>query len=244
VTATGLVLVQGLFVSDDAMKPGNAHSSRVRRAKLFAKYGDLLGVRDYEWVEGRAKALANQLLRLARGTGPAVDAVEIVELDEATVRASLVDESARVLWQKVASCAPYGFDATRSFILMGAPRELLEGPGSGQRLLWFGHGLSQLSETEFIAHYTGRHGPLVVKYAQQMGLRRYRQVPSEQGSLCDDLRQVGLGRAAAPAVFAELVMGRPPLDLASLRESRRGASEIKADEKRHIDFSRSMLLLT
>jgi len=211
---------------------------------MLAKYSDVLGVRDYEWVEGSGKTLANNLLRRARGTARAVDAVEIIELDEAAVRASLVDESARALWQEVASCAPYGFDAARSFILMGAPRQLLEGPASGQRLLWFGCGLSQLSEAEFIAHYTGRHGPLVAKYAQQMGLRRYRQVPSEQSALCDKLRQLGLGRAHAAAVFAELVMGTPPLNLASLRVSRVGASEIKADEKRHIDFSRSMLLLT
>lgn len=210
---------------------------------MFAEYGSVLGVRDYEWVEGRGKVLANHLLRLARGTERAVDAVEIIELDAATVRASLVDESARALWQKVASCSPYGFDATRSFILMGAPRQLLEGSANGQRLLWLGRGLSQISEAEFVAHYTGRHGPLVASYAQQMGLRRYRQVPNEQDALCDELRQLGLGQATAAAVFAELVMGVPPLNLASLRVSRRGASEIKADEKRHIDFSRSMLLL-
>lgn len=238
-----LVLVQGLFVSDKARQSTDVGTSSARRAKMFEEYAAELGVREYEWVDGRVKVLANNLLRLARGTGRVVDALEIIELDEATVRASLVDESARVLWQKVASCSPYGFDVTRSFILMGAPLQLVEGPASGQRLLWLGCGLSQLSEPEFVAHYTGRHGPLVASYAQQMGLRQYRQVPNEQDALCDELRQLGLGRATAAAVFAELVMGVPPLDLASLRASRKGASEIKADEKRHIDFSRSMLLL-
>jgi EthD domain-containing protein len=244
VIASELVLVHGLFVSDEAGRAVTVRNSGPRRAKLFEKYADVLGVRDYEWVEGSGKALANRLLRLARGTARAVDAVEIIQLDEAALRAALVDESARALWQEAACCAHHGFDAARSFILMGAPRQLLAGPANGQRLLWFGRGLSQLSEAEFVAHYTSRHGPLVAKYAQQMGLRIYRQVPSEQNALCDQLRQLGLGRAHAAAVFAELVMGTPPLDLASLRLSRVGTREIKADEKRHIDFSRSMLLLT
>jgi len=244
VTATKLVLVHGLFACKEAGKSGEVRSSVEQRRQMFARYGNALGVLDYEWVEGRRRALANRLMRLARGTAHAVDAVEIIELDEASLRASLVDQSARKCWREVASCAPYGFDVTRSFILMGSPRQLLDSAASGQRLLWFGRGLSNLSEAEFVAHYIGQHGPLVVRYAQQMGLRRYRQVPFEQLALCEELRQLGLGGAAAPPVFAELVMGPPPLDLASLRTSRVGAREVKEDEKRHIDFSRSMLLLT
>ena len=235
---SNLILVHGLFISSNAMAPDNT-----ARAKAIAEYGDALGVCDYEWISGRGKKLANRVLRFARGTARAVDAVEIIELDEATVRASLVDESRRMRWQKMLSCAPYGLDAARSFILIGAPRQQLEGSASGQRLLWFGSGLSQLTEAEFVEHYTGHHGPLVASYAQPLGLRRYRQVPSEQAALCDSLRELGLGQAIAPPVFAELFMGTPPLNLASLRVRRSANREIEADEKRHIDFGHSMLLL-
>ena len=233
-----LILVHGLFAASKDVAPDAA-----ARAKAIAEYGEALGVRDYEWVTGGSKKLANRVLRFARGTARAVDAVEIIELDEATVRASLADESMRMRWQNMLSCAPYGLDAARSFILIGTPRQQLEGSDSGQRLLWFGRGLSQLTETEFVGHYTGHHGPLVASYAQPLGLRRYRQVPSEQSALCDSLRELGLGQGIAPPVFAELIMGTPPLNLASLRVRRSANREIVADEKRHIDFGHSMLLL-
>lgn len=242
-TGKGLVLVHGLFLSDEAEKPGSNGSADAHRAQMFEKYGDLLGVRDYEWVGDRGKALPNFFLRLARGTQRAVDAVEIMELDEAAAVASLADESMRAHWRKIAACAPYGFDAARSFLLIGSPIQLLEGPAIGRRILWFGRGLGQFSEEEFVAHYTGHHGPLVAGYAQTLGLRRYRQVPSEQSVIGDSLRELGLGKAVAPAVFAELVMGMPPLNAAGLRDYRSATREIGADEKRHIDFSRSMLLL-
>jgi hypothetical protein len=237
---SSLVLVQGLF----ARGADNDGSARVRRTKGFEIYGEALGVRTYEWADGRGRVLANRLLRLARGTAPAVDAVEIIELDEARFRASLDEGCGRECWQKVASCAPYGFDAARSFILIGAPLQLIEGSSHGQRVLWFGRGLSSLSEAEFVAHYTGHHGPLVAGYAAQLGLRRYRQVPSEESEFCDALRELGLGQATAPAVFAELFMGLPPLHLAGLRARRSATRKIELDEKRHIDFRRSMLLLT
>jgi hypothetical protein len=127
---------------------------------------------------------------------------------------------------------------------MGAPRQLLEGPPNGQRVLWFGYGSSQLGQAAFVAHYTAHHGPLVAGHAPLLGLRRYRHVPNEQGALCDSLRRLGLGHGAAPAVFAELFIGRPPLDVTSLRAQPTALREIRIDEKRHIDFRRSMLLLT
>ena len=108
----------------------------------------------------------------------------------------------------------------------------------------FGNGLDQLSRAEFIAHYTTRHGPLVAGYAPVIGLRSYRQVPAEQEELCDALRELGLGRAPSPAVFAELTMGAPPFSLSAIRARRTATREIKVDEKRHIGFGRSMLLLT
>ena len=241
--SSDLILVHGLFRLADASAARDTDADNVRRSRAFAEFGSALGVRDYDCVDGSKKAMANRLLRLARGTAPAVDAVEIIGLDAASFRASLREESTRARWREMASCAPYGFDASRSFILIGAPLQLLEGSADGQRVIWFGRGLAELSEAEFVAHYTGRHGPLVAGYAKHLGLRRYRQVPAGEAALCEALRELGLGQASAPAVFAELVVGPPRLTLASLRARRQATREIKIDEQRHIDFRRSMLLL-
>jgi hypothetical protein len=240
---SNLILVHGLFLSKAGAVPDGLSGACASRSEAFAMYGEGLGVRHYECIVGNQKVLANRLLQLARGTARAVDAVEIIELAEEAVQVSLAEESARACWQKIAACTPYGFDPGRSFILIGKLRQLLSGPVNGQRVLWFGSGLSRLSEAEFIAHYTGHHGPLVASNAQSLGVRRYRQVASEQSALCDSLRKLGLGRATPPPVFADLVMGTPPLNFASLRARRLATQAIKADEKRHIDFSRSMLLL-
>lgn len=213
------------------------------RAAAVAAHGEAVGVRHYEWIDGGRRALANRLLRLARGTASPVDALEIIEFDPGALRVSLAEESTRDLWREMASCELHGFDPERSFILIGRQRQLLSGTREGQRVLWFGNGISTLSEAEFVAHYTGRHGPLVAENAQSLGVCWYRQVASEQDALCESLRELGFGQATPPAVFAELVMGTPPLNLSSLRARRLATRAIKADEKRHIDFPHSMLLL-
>ncbi|MCB1699998.1 MAG: EthD domain-containing protein [Halioglobus sp.] len=235
-----LVMVHGLFASGAASALDDVGRAR---GGAVAEYGEALGVCHYEWVSGHERKLANRFLRRARGTARPVDAVEIMELNETIVRASLKDQSARIQWRKMLGCELYGLDVDRSFILVGKPRQLLEGPAKGQRLLWFGRGLSQLSEAEFVAHYTGHHGPLVASYARPLGLRKYRQVPNEEAAICNALRELGLGGGIPTPVFAELVMGAPPLALASLRTRKTASREIEADEKRHIDFPHSMLLL-
>lgn len=237
-----LILIHGLFCSAGT-KFSDVTSRAYSRAEAVAAHGEAVGVRHYEWIDGGKKSLANRLLRLARGTARAVDALEILELDPEALRVSLADQTIRDFWRKMASCEVYGFDSERSFILIGRQRQLLSGARDGQRVLWFGNGISKLSEAEFVAHYTGRHGPLVAENAQSLGVCWYRQVASEQNALCDSLRALGLGQASPPAVFAELAMGSPRLDLTSLRARRLATRAIKADEKRHIDFSRSMLLL-
>ncbi|MEH6582328.1 MAG: EthD domain-containing protein [Halioglobus sp.] len=233
-----MILVHGIFSCNETLA-----SDIAAREKAIAEHGKALGVCGYEWISGRGKKLANRLLQRVRGTAPAVDAVEIIELNESAVRASLANDSTRRHWQEALSCASYGIDTARSFILIGTPLQQVEGPPKGQRLFWFGRGLSELTEAEFIEHYTGHHGPLVAGSAQALGLRRYRQIPSEQSDLCESLREVGMGQAIAPSVFAELFMGAPPLKPASLRIRRIANREIAKDEKRHIDFSQSMLLL-
>jgi hypothetical protein len=238
-----LVLVHGIFVAAEGNPRGRTGGVRERRTRAFAECGPALGVSRYEWVDGHRNGLANRALRRARGTARAVDAVEIIELEQARLRRALGEASLRARWQSVAGCAADGLDPERSFILMGMPRLLVDGVARGLRVLWFGNGLSHLSEAEFLAHYIGHHGPLVAGHAQSLGLRRYRQVPGDEARLCDSLRGLGLGRASPPAVFAELVMVRPSFRPRALRAWRAATREIAADEKRHIDFGRSMLLL-
>ena len=242
-TDLNLILIHGLFGSRETILSGGMSCACANRSKAVADHGEAVGVRHYECIESSKKAIANRLLRIARGTSRAVDAVEIIELDEEALRFSLAEDSAREYCKTMLSCPPYGFDPKRSFFVMGNERQLVSGPGIGQRVLWFGHGISQLSEAEFVAHYTGHHGPLVAENAESLGVRRYRQVASERGDLCESLCQLGLGQADPPPVFAELVMSKPALNIAALRARQVATGKIKADEKRHIDFHRSMLLL-
>lgn len=239
-----LVLVHGIF---SALNSGfnKKRRDRIRsaRGKAFATHADTLGVCSHEWLDGLQRPLANRMLARMRGTAPAVDAVEIISVDSESLHRVLGSNAGRALWREAAACEPYDLDPARSFVLMGSPRRLIAGSAGGQRLIWFGNGLSELSRAEFIAHYTTRHGPLVAGHARLIGLRRYQQVPDEQEEFCASLRQLGLGQATPPATFAELFMGAPSMGLSSLRAYRQATREIKADEKQHIDFARSMLLL-
>lgn len=234
-----LILVHGILEGNRTRLAG----AQEQRTQAFGEHGPALGVCSYEWVDSHRKQFANAALRRLRGTARAVDAVEIIALDEQRARDSLATDNGRDLWQRVAACKASGLDAARAFTIAGAPRLLLQGSGDGQRVLWFGNGLEQLSRAEFVEHYTGRHGPLVAGHAEKIGLRNYRQVPAEDEELCATLRDLGMGQAAAPAVFAELVMGSPPLSLGGLVARRAATREIAVDEKRHIDFARSMLIL-
>jgi len=238
-----LVLVQGLY-NEERLGSGRSIASREQRYRDITQHSQTLGVVSYEWVDGHAQGMANRLLRRMRGTACPPDAVEILSIDESGLRNSLAGEAGRAQWRAFLGCESGGYDVARSFILMGATLRLLEGDGGRQRILWFGNGLDQLSRAEFIEHYTTRHGPLVAGHAPVIGLRSYRQVPAEQGELCCSLRELGLGRAPSPAVFAELTMGAPPFSLSAILARRTATREIKVDEQRHISFSRSMLLLT
>ena len=239
-----LVLVHGIYSAPrTTFDKANAQAIRASRQQLFSQYADALGITRYEWLDGAGKRLANRGLQKMRGTAATVDAVEIASLNGDALARSLQTEDGRAAWRAVAHCDADRLDPARSFVLMGAPRQQLAGPDTGQKVIWFGNGLSELSRAAFISHYTERHGPLVAGHAGLIGLRRYRQVPDEKEVLCNALRELGLGRAAPPAVFGELVMGAPPLRLSTLRAWRAANREIRADEKRHIDFGRSMLFL-
>ncbi len=242
-TTGNLVLVHGLSIS------GACKDFRARRARAFAEHGERLGVRSYECVVSRDKAMANRLLRFMRGTARAVDAAELLEVDAAALRDALGTDAGRAEFQRMASCAADGLDPAACFTLLGTPRRLRAGRSAGQRVLWFGRGQAHLTEAEFAAHYTLQHGPLVAGYAPLLGLERYTHVVAAESELCETLRSLGLGRAPPPVVFAELVLAVPTLNLRSLHARRlamhamHAMRAIKADEQRHIDFARSMLLL-
>ncbi len=183
------------------------------------------------------------MLRQARGTAPAVDALEIFELERKAARLSLADGNRREDWRRAAACSAGGFDTARSFFLLGRLRVLVDGAAAGQRLFWFGRGLAQMTEQAFVEHYTARHGPLVAGHAPLLGIGRYRQVADEESTLRGPLMELGLGLASPPPVFAEMAVGVPPLGFSSLRQRRTVTRAIRADEQRHIDFARSMLWL-
>ena len=229
-----LVLVHGLYTK------GASKGFRPRRARAVAEHGEELGVRSYECVVTSHRALANRVLRLARGTARAVDAAEILEIDAEALRAALGTEAGRNGWQHMAGCATGELNPAACFTLLGPPRRLLAKGGQGQRVFWFGRGQSHLSDAEFAAHYTLQHGPLVTGYGPLIGLQRYTQVVAEESKLCQALQALGLGRAPAPVVFAELVLARPVLSLRGLPERRRATRAIATDEQRHVDFARSM----
>lgn len=232
-----LVLVHGIDTK------GAFKDFRARRALAVSQHGKALGVRSYECVVAGDRSVANRALRLMRGTARAVDAAEVFDVDGETLRAALGTEAGREGWRHMASCAADGLDTAACFTLLGTPRRLLDGASRGQRVLWFGRGQAHLSESEFVAHYTLKHGPLVAGFAPLIGLQRYTQVVAEESELCLALRALGLGRAPAPPVFAELVLTLPKLGLRDLPERRRATRAIAADEQRHVDFARSMLLL-
>lgn len=213
------------------------------RQKEFGKHRKALGVASYEYINGRKRNIANWVIRQARGTASTPDAVEIYTVKEDALRSVLSDPEGRRLWQETASCESGHFSVQRSFILIGVARRLLEGSAGGQRVLWFGNGLPELSREAFIEHYTRNHGPLVAGHARLLGLKSYYQVPAEHREFQNDLQQLGLGQALPPAVFAQLIAGAPPLNPAVQKARREASRQIKEDEKQHISFSDSMLLL-
>lgn len=236
-------LIHGLFAAEHTA--GSAClDARLKRSSDFSRHADGLGLSSYQWLDGGDRKMANRFLRRLRGTACPVDAVEVMVFKEAELQKSLGSDAGRDCWQKVAGLQLTDFDMTRSFVLMGQPLRLLEGEGGRQKILWFGNGLEHLSQAEFIEHYTTGHGPLVTRHATVIGLRNYLQVPSRQCELADHLRELGLGRASPPAVFAQLEMAAPAFKLSSILARRSATREIKVDEQRHIDFSHSMLLLS
>ncbi len=102
--------------------------------------------------------------------------------------------------------------------------------------------LPGLSREEFQHYWRETHGPLVQERAAVLGIRRYIQVHTLDSPLNEAMRA---SRGSDPDIFdgvAELWWESPEAfsDGASTAEGRQAARELYEDEKRFIDFSRSL----
>jgi len=225
------MLVHGLWFS------GARASFAARRAR-FEREREALGIASYELLETREKRLANQIMQRLRRAASPPDAVEIIQLRPDAPRVGEVLDR----WRRTAACALDSLDCERSFLLSGIPVRRLQSSRKSVRVVWLGRGLPQLSEDAFASHYLNVHGPLVAGYARLIGLRGYTQlrdaVDDERALLVD----AGMGRAPPP-VFGELIFELIPDLRNSFSAQRRAIREIAEDERRHMDFSRSIMLL-
>jgi hypothetical protein len=232
-TADGYILVHAMWRADPYVQ------LEERRMRLET-HAAALGCASYELIDTRQKRLQNLALRRMRGTAAPPDAVEILRLRAGTAQPTdIVNDFATR-----AACAPDGFDPERSFVVTGQPTRRLDRAGGKMRILWFGRGLGHLSDSDFAAYYVDVHGPLVTEHAPRIGLRRYLQLNASAQPSPASLSAAGMGCASPPPAFAELVLGLPeggPLRNAAAR--RNAAREIAEDERRHIDFARSIMVL-
>jgi uncharacterized protein (TIGR02118 family) len=102
--------------------------------------------------------------------------------------------------------------------------------------------LPGLSRDEFQRYWRENHGPLVRERAEVLRIRRYVQVHTLESPLNEAMRA---SRGSDPDIFdgvAELWWESAETFAAgaSTEEGRRAARELYEDEKRFIDFSRSM----
>jgi uncharacterized protein (TIGR02118 family) len=105
--------------------------------------------------------------------------------------------------------------------------------------------LPALSREEFQRYWRETHGPLVRERADLLGIRRYVQLHTLESPLNDGLRA---SRGNDPDIYdgvaelwwesAETLAAGP-----STPEGRQAARELLEDEKRFIDFSRSVMFL-
>ena len=102
--------------------------------------------------------------------------------------------------------------------------------------------LPELSREEFQRYWGENHGPLVRERAPALGIRRYVQVHTLDSPLNEAMRA---SRGSDPDIFdgvAQLWWESPEVFSAgaSTAEGRQAARELYEDEKRFIDFSRSL----
>ena len=102
--------------------------------------------------------------------------------------------------------------------------------------------LPELSREEFQRYWREKHGPLVRDRSAALGIQRYVQVHTLDSPLNEAMRA---SRGSDPDIFdgvAELWWESPEAFSAGATtdEGRKAARELYEDEKRFIDFSRSL----
>ncbi|TMB67541.1 MAG: EthD family reductase [Chloroflexi bacterium] len=102
--------------------------------------------------------------------------------------------------------------------------------------------IPELSREEFQRYWREKHGALVRDRAAALGIQRYVQVHALDSPLNEAMRA---SRGSDPDIFdgvAELWWESPDAFSAGARtdEGRKAARELYEDEKRFIDFSRSL----
>jgi uncharacterized protein (TIGR02118 family) len=104
--------------------------------------------------------------------------------------------------------------------------------------------LPNLSREEFQRYWWETHGPLVRERAQTMGLRRYVQVHTLDSPLNDMLRQSRGAEEPFDGV-AELWWDSAEAfaQATATPEARQAARELLEDERRFIDFQRSVIFI-
>lgn len=104
--------------------------------------------------------------------------------------------------------------------------------------------LASLSEAEFHRYWREQHGPLVLRHAETLGIRRYVQTHALPGLVSEALRA---SRGAASPFDGVAELWWDDLEtLAAATESeagRRASAELLADERRFIDHPGSALWL-
>ena len=105
--------------------------------------------------------------------------------------------------------------------------------------------LPELSREEFQRYWRETHGPLVREHAGTLGIQRYVQVHTIESPLNEALRA---SRGSEGEIFdgvAELWWESAEALAAgsSTPEGRQAAQELREDEKRFIDFGRSVMFV-
>ncbi|MBI2913536.1 MAG: EthD domain-containing protein [Chloroflexi bacterium] len=105
--------------------------------------------------------------------------------------------------------------------------------------------LPNLSREEFQRYWWETHGPLVRERAQTMGIRRYVQVHTLESGMNEALRASRGCEAEAFDGVAELWWDSAETftQATATPEGRQAARELLEDERRFIDFGRSVIFI-
>jgi uncharacterized protein (TIGR02118 family) len=113
------------------------------------------------------------------------------------------------------------------------------------KLIYCVRRLPELSREEFQRYWRETHGPMVRDRAETLGIKRYVQVHTLESPLNDAMRASRGSDAEIYDGVAELWWETAEALAAgsSTEEGRKAAQELREDEKRFIDFARSVMFL-